>query len=88
MTHRNPNNAHTVAVATPCWPAPVSAITRCFAHPARQQRLAQGVVDLMRTGMQKIFAFEINLRSAGVGGQTLRVKQWCWSASVIAAVAN
>src|ERR1700730_11646936 len=27
-THSNPSSAHTVAVATPCCPAPVSAITR------------------------------------------------------------
>ena len=84
MTHRNPKSAQTVAVATPCWPAPVSAITRCFAHPARKQRLAQGVIDLVRAGVQKVFAFEINLRAARVCSQPLRVKQWCWSASVIA----
>ncbi len=27
-THSSPSSAQTVAVATPCWPAPVSAITR------------------------------------------------------------
>src|SRR3954454_5379706 len=26
----SPNSAHAVAVATPCWPAPVSAMTRCL----------------------------------------------------------
>ena len=26
----SPNSAAAVAVATPCWPAPVSAITRCL----------------------------------------------------------
>src|SRR5215469_12675038 len=30
MRHSRPNNAHAVAVATPCIPAPVSAITRCL----------------------------------------------------------
>jgi hypothetical protein len=33
------------AVATPCWPAPVSAMTR-FAHAGRQQRLADRVLIL------------------------------------------
>ena len=28
-------------VATPCWPAPVSAITRGLAHPLGEQRLAE-----------------------------------------------
>ena len=28
--HSSPNRAHTVAVATPCWPAPVSAMIRFF----------------------------------------------------------
>ena len=27
-THSRPSSAHTVALATPCWPAPVSATTR------------------------------------------------------------
>ena len=27
-THSSPSSAHTVALATPCWPAPVSATTR------------------------------------------------------------
>ena len=27
-THGRPNSAHAVAVATPCWPAPVSAMMR------------------------------------------------------------
>ncbi len=28
--HSSPSSAHAVAAATPCWPAPVSAITRGF----------------------------------------------------------
>ena len=27
-THGSPSRAHAVAVATPCWPAPVSAMMR------------------------------------------------------------
>jgi len=30
MTHSNPNLSHTVAVATPCCPTPVSAMTLLF----------------------------------------------------------
>ena len=33
-THSSPKRAHTVAVATPCWPAPVSATIRFF--PSRR----------------------------------------------------
>ncbi|EMI16986.1 hypothetical protein RMSM_06077 [Rhodopirellula maiorica SM1] len=40
-----------MALATPCWPAPVSAITRVFAHPQRQQGLANRVVNLVSTGV-------------------------------------
>ncbi len=29
-SHSSPSSAAAVAVATPCWPAPVSAITRRF----------------------------------------------------------
>ena len=55
-----------------------------FAHPARKQRLAQGVIDLVRAGVQKVFALQINLCATGMCSQPLRVKQWRWSASVIA----
>ena len=55
-----------------------------FAHAARKQRLAQGVIDLVRAGVQKVFALQINLCATGMRSQPLRVKQWCWSAGVIA----
>ena len=35
-----------------------------LAHAPRQQRLAQAVVDLVRAGVQQVFALEINLRAA------------------------
>ena len=59
-------------------------MTRCFAHAPRKQRLAQGVVDLMRAGVQKVFALQINLRATRVCSQPLRVKQRRRSAGVIA----
>ena len=43
-----------VAVATPCWLAPVSAITR-FAEALRQKRLADAVVDLVGAGVIEAF---------------------------------
>jgi len=55
-----------------------------FLHAARQQSLAQGIVDFVRAGMEKIFAFQVNLRSANVCRQSLRVKQWRRSPGVIA----
>ena len=58
-----------VAVATPCWPAPVSAMSLRLAHAAGEQRLADGVVDLVGAGVGQVFAFEVDGRAAGLGGQ-------------------
>ena len=44
--HSSPKRAHTVAVATPCWPAPVSAMIRALAHAHGQQRLADALLIL------------------------------------------
>ena len=35
-----------------------------FAHPLRQQRLTERVVDLVRAGVRQILALEVNLRAA------------------------
>jgi hypothetical protein len=56
MTHSQPKRAATVAVATPCCPAPVSAMIRFFFHPLREQDLAEGIVDFVRAGVEQIFA--------------------------------
>src|SRR6516162_596635 len=55
-----------------------------FPHTPRKQRLADGVVDLMRACMQEIFALQVNLCATGVCSQPLRVKQWSGSSGVIA----
>ena len=55
-----------------------------FAHASRKQRLAQGVIDLVRAGVQKVFALEINLCATRMCSQPLRVKQRRRSAGVIA----
>ena len=43
-----------------------------LAHPAREQNLANGIVDLVRSGMTEIFALEIDFRSAKFFRQPLR----------------
>ena len=47
--------------ATPCWPAPVSAMMRRLTHAPREQDLPQHIVDLVRAGMVQIFALEVDL---------------------------
>src|SRR5947208_1651609 len=41
----HPGRAHATAVATPCWPAPVSAMTRCL--PIRRVNSACTIVLLI-----------------------------------------
>ena len=53
-----PNNAAAVAVATPCCPAPVSAITRCLPMRRGEQRLSEHVVDLVRARVREVFALQ------------------------------
>ena len=63
-----------MAVATPCWPAPVSAMMRVLAHPPREQRLAEHVVDLVRAGVAEVLALEQD-RGAAALAQPRRVVQ-------------
>ena len=44
-------------------------------HPLREQALAQTIVDLVRAGVQQVFALEINPRAAETLGQSTRLKQ-------------
>ena len=46
-----------------------------LAHAPRQQHLAQGVVDLVRTGVAEVFALQKNSRAAGVFAEPLGVVQ-------------
>src|SRR4029077_15843683 len=55
-----------------------------FAHATRKQCLSEGVVDLVRTCMQKIFALEINLCATGMRSQSLDWKQRRRWAGVVA----
>ena len=60
-----------MAVATPCCPAPVSAMMRVF--PTGQERLAQHVVDLVRSRVVEVFAFEDDARLSGVASELGRL---------------
>ena len=46
-----------------------------LAHALDQQRLSQAVVDLVRAGVEQVFALEINLRPAQFLRQSLREEQ-------------
>ena len=56
-----------MAVATPCWPAPVSAITRVLPEATGKQRLAEGVVDLVGAGVGEVLALEVDGGGASGG---------------------
>ena len=43
-----------------------------LAHASRQQRLPERVVDLVRAGVTEVFALQVDLRAAELGGQMLR----------------
>ena len=58
-----PKRAQTVAVATPCWPAPVSAMIRVLPMRHREQDLADAIVDLVRAGVVELVALEVDLRA-------------------------
>ena len=64
-----PNKAAAVAVATPCCPAPVSAIETVLSEALGEQCLPENVVDLVAAGVVEIFALEEHARSPGVGGE-------------------
>ena len=55
-------------MATPCWPAPVSAITRRLPIRSVKQGLAQRVVDLVRAGVVQVLALQVDLRPAALLG--------------------
>ncbi len=58
-----------------------------LAHAPGQQRLADGVVDLVRPGVVEILALEVDLRAAGMLGQAFRQIERARPADVLAQVA-
>ncbi len=61
--------AATVATATPCCPAPVSAMTRSLFHTASEQGLAYRVINFMCSGMTQIFSLKINFGATECFGE-------------------
>ena len=61
--HGSPTRAQAAALATPCCPAPVSAIDTACTQPPSQQRLPERIVDLVRAGVRQILALEPQLRA-------------------------
>src|SRR5205807_5033966 len=55
-----------------------------LAHAPREQRLSDRVIDLMRAGVQKVFALQVNLCATGMCSQALRVKQRRRTTTIIA----
>ena len=47
-----------MAVATPCWPAPVSATSAPLAHFEGEETLANDVVDLVAAGVVEVLALQ------------------------------
>ena len=64
-----------VAVATPCWPAPVSAITRVLPIRLASRAWPSTLLILCDAGVVEVFALEQDPRAAGVLGQPLGVVQ-------------
>ena len=81
--HRRPRSAAAVATATPCCPAPVSAMTRALPIRRASRALGERVVDLVRAGVAEILAFEVDRGAAEVPGETGRVRDRRRPAAVV-----
>jgi len=79
----NPKRAATVAVATPCWPAPGLGDDARLAHAPREQDLAKAVVDLVRAGVIEVLALEIDFRTAEMLAQALREIERALAADIV-----
>ena len=69
-----PSRAQAAADATPCWPAPVSAMTRFAPSFFASSTCPIGVVDLVRAGVREIFALQPHFRAPALR-QRARVRQ-------------
>ncbi len=58
-THGRPSSAQAVAVATPCWPAPVSAMTRVLPRRRVSSAWPERVVDLVGAGVGEVLALQV-----------------------------
>ena len=69
MTHFIPNIAATVAVATPCWPAPVSAMMRVLPMRLAKRICPIALLILCAPVWIQIFALQINFCAAEFLGE-------------------
>ena len=72
-----------VAVATPCWPAPVSAITRFLPIRLTKQPLPHDVIGLMGTGMVQVFPLDVDPGSAQMVGEVFSKGQRSGTTGII-----
>ena len=75
--------AQAVAVATPCCPAPVSAMMRFFPRRLARKDLAHGVIDLVCAGMSEVLALDPYLGSAQLPAKVGGVVEGGWTAHVV-----
>ncbi len=73
-----------MAVATPCWPAPVSAMTRVLPMRRASSTWPSELLILWAPGVGEVFALEVDARPPGMFGQPLGEVQRRGPADVIA----
>ena len=52
-------------------------------HAAREQDLAEAIVDLVRASVVEVLALEIDIRAAEMLGETLRVIERAFAADIV-----
>ena len=62
-THSRSSSAQAVAVATPCWPAPVSAMTRGLPSRRVSSAWPERVVDLVGARVVEVLALEVEAQA-------------------------
>ena len=58
--HSTPSSAHAVAVATPCWPAPVSAMMRVLPMRLASRHCPSALLILCAPGVEQVLALEVD----------------------------
>ena len=71
ISHGRPKRAHTVATATPCWPAPVSAMMRVLPMRRASWIWPRQLLILCAAGVIELVALEVDLGAAQVLGEAL-----------------
>ena len=72
-----------MAVATPCCPRAGFGDDAFLAHAPGEQGLPEAVIDLVRSGMEQVFALEIDLRAAEPFREAAGVVQRSRAAGVV-----